>query len=140
MDIGPVEYIVVVFPDNKFTGAIAPELGRLIEAGLVRILDLTFISKDADGAIAVIEFDQLDEFAAYSALDGEVGGLLTEEDVEHAAALLEPNSSAALIIWEDIWARPLAEAILSSGGVLVEGARVPHDLVQAAFDELAAAD
>jgi hypothetical protein len=139
MPIGPVEYIVVSFPGNKFTGEIAPELAKLVESGTIRVLDLVFVGKDADGNVVAFEFDQLDELAPFAAIDGEVGGLVTTEDINHAAALLEPDSSAALLIWEDAWAAPLVDAIRAADGVLVEGARIPRDLIEAAFDELASA-
>jgi hypothetical protein len=136
MPIGPVEYVIISFPGNKFTGEIVPELARLVDSGTVRILDMTFVGKDSDGGVLVFEFDQLDELAPFAGIDGEVGGLVTSEDIEHAASLLEPNSSAVLLIWEDTWAAPLVAAMRSAGGRLVEGARVPQDLAQAAFDEL----
>ena len=139
MPIGPVSYIVVGFPGNKFNGEIAPALADLIDKNLIRVLDLIFISKDEDGNTTSFEFDQLDELAAFGDLDGEVGGLIGPEDIEHAAEGLEPNMSAALLIWEDVWATPLAEAMRDSGGVLIEGARVPHDIVEAALAELSSA-
>jgi hypothetical protein len=139
MTIGPVSYIVVGFPGNQFNGKIAPALADLIDKNLIRVLDLIFISKDEAGNVTSFEFDQLDELAAFGDLDGEVGGLLGPDDIEHAAESLDPNMSAALLIWEDVWATPLAEAMRDSGGVLIEGARVPHDLVEAALSELAAA-
>ena len=136
MAIGPVEYVILGFPDNKFTGRIVPELAKLIDNGLVRILDLTFISKDADGEVTVIEFDALEELAAFAGLDAEIGGILSEDDIAHAAAGLDPNSSAALLIWEDRWAAPFAEAVRDANGVILEGARVPHEIIQSAVDEL----
>jgi hypothetical protein len=139
MAIGPVQYIIVAFPGNEFNGGIAPELVKLVSEGTVRILDLVFISKNADSEVTVIEFDQLDELGVFGDIDGEVGGLANMEDVEHAAALLDPGNSAALLIWEDLWAAPLAEAILESGGVLIEGARVPHAIMEVAMAELTAA-
>jgi hypothetical protein len=139
MAIGPVEYIIVGFPGNKFNGDIAPELAKLVESGTIRILDLLFITKDADGNTAAIEFDDHDDVALFSELDGEVGGFISEEDVEYAAADLEPNSSAALLVWEDVWATPFVEALRASGAVLVEGSRIPHDLIEAVEAELAAA-
>ena len=139
MSIGPVEYIVVGFPGNQFNGEIAPALADLIDSGTIRILDLVFISKDGEGNIAAIEFDQLDELAPFGDLEGEVGGLIGQEDIEHAAEGLEPNTSAALLIWEDTWAVPLVDAMRASGGVLIEGSRIPHDLVEAAFSELSSA-
>lgn len=139
MIIGPVEYVVIAFPGNDFNGEIAPALGDLTRRGTVRILDLVFIAKDAEGTTASFEFDQLDELAAFGDVDGEVGGIIGPDDIEHAAESLEPNMSAALLIWEDTWAAPLAEAIRDSGGVLIEGGRIPHDLIETALAELAAA-
>jgi Family of unknown function (DUF6325) len=129
MSIGPVEYIVVGFPGNKFTGEIAPELIALVESGTVRVLDLIFIGKDTDGSVVSFEIDELDALAGFGGLDADVGGLISPEDVEYVAAALEPNSSAALLIWEDLWATPFADAVRNSGGVLLEGARMPHELI-----------
>ena len=139
MTIGPVEYLIIGFPDNKFTGQIAPELMRLIDDGLINIIDLTFISKDVDGNVTVVEYDAVEELAAFAGLDAEIGGILTDEDITHAALSLEPNTSAALLIWEDTWAAPFADAVRGSNGVILEGARIPHELIEAAVDTLAAA-
>jgi hypothetical protein len=139
VSIGPVEYVLIEFPGNRFTGEIVPALGRLIENKTVRIVDLVFIRKDADGTATTLEFDQLDELAPFAALDGEAGGLVSKEDIAYAGAGLQPNSSAALIVWEDTWATELAQAIRNANGVIVEGARIPHELVEQAFSELAAA-
>jgi Family of unknown function (DUF6325) len=139
MNIGPVEYMVVKFPGNKFSGDIAPQLAALVGSGTIRILDLLFVIKDTDGTVDSFEFDQLDELAPFADIEGEVGGFTTPEDVEYAASFLEPGSSAALLIWEDLWAAPFADAVLSAGGELVESARIPHRLVELVFDELASA-
>ena len=139
MTIGPVEYIIVGFPGNKFTGEIAPELVNLVESGTVRILDLIFIGKDADGSVIAFEFDELDESAGFGGLDGEVGGLISPADIEYAAAALEPDSSAALLVWEDLWAARFADAVRNSKGVLLEGARIPHELIAPALADLPAA-
>jgi hypothetical protein len=139
MAIGPVEYIIVGFPENNFTGEIAPELAKLVESGTIRVLDLVFITKDADGNVQAIEYEDHDDVALFNAIEGEVGGLISEEDIEYAATELAPNSSAALLLWEDVWATPFVEAMRNAGGVLIEGARIPHDLIEAAEDALAAA-
>ena len=139
MAIGPVEYIILGFPGNQFNGEVAPELGKLVESGTIRVLDLVFITKDADGVVEGIEFEDHDDVALFNALEGEVGGLISTEDIEYAAAELEPGSSAALLIWEDLWAGPFVDALRASGAVLIEGARIPHDLIEAAEAELAAA-
>ena len=139
MATGPVEYIILGFPGNKFNGEIAPELGKLVESGTIRILDLVFIGKQADGEVVAVEFEDHEDVALFAALDGEVGGLISQEDIEYAASELEPNSSAALLIWEDLWAKPFVEALRASGAVLIEGSRIPHDLIEAAEAELAIA-
>ena len=138
MAIGPVEYVILGFPGNKFNGEIAPELGKLVDSGTIRILDLVFISKDDEGDVVAVEFEDHEDVALFAALDGEVGGLISEEDIEYAAAELEPNSSAALLLWEDRWATPFMDALRASGAVLIEGSRIPHDLIEAAEAEWAA--
>ena len=137
MSIGPVEYLILGFPGNKFTGQIVPELAKLIDGGLVRIIDLTFIMKDSAGGVEVVEYDAIEELAAFAGLDAEVGGILTEEDIAYAAQSLEPNSSAALLIWEDTWAGPFAAAVRNANGVILEGARVPREIIEQAMGALA---
>lgn len=137
MDIGPVEYLILGFPGNEFTGQIVPELTKLLESGLVRVIDLAFISKDADGNVAVVEYDAVEELAAFGSLDAEVGGILSEDDIAHAALSLEPNSSAALLIWEDTWATPFAVAVRNANGVILEGARIPREIIDEAISGLA---
>lgn len=133
MPIGPVEYIIIAFPGNQFRGEIAPALERLIDNGTVRIIDLVFVQKDAAGEMSTYEFDQLDDLAPFASLHGEVSGLINQEDIEYAAAGLDVNSSAALIVWEDAWATELATAIRGAGGIVLEGARIPPDLVETAL-------
>ena len=139
MDIGPVSYTVIAFPGNRFTGKIAPELEKLIANGVVRIIDLVFVAKDEAGDTVSLEFDQLEELAPFGELEGKVGGLVNMEDLDHVAANLPPGNSALVIVWEDTWANPLAEAILEAGGVVVDSARIPHELSEAALTELAEA-
>jgi hypothetical protein len=138
--IGPVEYIIVSFPGNHFTGNVAPELAKLVENGAIRIIDLVFITKDADGNVGGFEIEDLEALAPFAQLDGDVGGVISQEDIEYAGAELEPNSSAALLIWEDKWASPFVDAVREAGGVLLEGSRIPHDLIEAAFGDLQAVD
>jgi hypothetical protein len=137
MAIGPVEYLILGFPGNNFTGQIVPELAKLLDSGLVRIIDLTFITKDASGRVDVVEYDAVEELAAFAGLDAEVGGILTDEDIAHAAMSLEPNTSAALLIWEDTWATPFAEAVRNANGVILEGARIPREIIEEVMDALA---
>ena len=136
-NIGPVEYVILGFPGNKFTGQIVPELSKLIEGGVIRIIDLTFISKDAAGGVSVVDYDAIEELAAFAGLDAEIGGILTEDDIAYAAMSLEPNSSAALLLWEDTWAAPFAAAVRNANGVILEGARIPREIIDQAMDALA---
>ena len=116
-----------------------PELIDLVASGTVRILDLIFIGKDADGSVVAFEIDELDALAGFGDLDADVGGLISPEDIEYAAAALEPNSSAALLIWEDLWAKPFAEAVRRADGILLEGARIPHEFIEPALADLPSA-
>ena len=139
MTLGPVSYTVVAFPGNRFNGNIAPEVEKLVTNGTVRILDLVFVGKDEKGDTISLEFDQLDELLPFGDLEGEVGGLVNEEDLEHVAAGLPEGNSALVIVWEDLWARPLVEAVQTSGGVVIDSARIPAGLVESALGELAEA-
>ena len=129
----PAEYIIFGFPTTQFDGTMAPALADLAEKGLIRIRDLLFIMKDADGNVAAVEIDEVDELKPFLDVKGEAGGLLTEEDVAHAAEALQPNTSAALLIWEDLWAADFANAVRNNGGVVLEGGRIPYWLWQAAL-------
>jgi hypothetical protein len=139
MPIGPVEYILIAFPGNKFNGEIVPALKELVDSGTIHIIDLLFIKKDADGTILVVELNSADpdEAAPFDDLDGEVSDLLSIEDIELAAAELPPNSSAGLIVWENIWAARFAQAVRNANGQVIANERIPHAIVEAA---LAAAD
>jgi hypothetical protein len=134
MPVGPVEYLIVAFPGNQFNGEIVPELAALIESGTIRLLDLVFIAKDADGNVLGVEFDEHDDLSPFAALEAELHNVITLEDIEYAATDLEPNSSAAVLVWEDLWAAPLVNALRDSGGILVESARIPSDLIEAAIE------
>ena len=139
MGIGPVEYVIIGFPGNQFNGQIAPELAKLIDSQTIRLLDLVFILKDGDGNVVAVEFDEHEQLAAFSSLDGEVGGFIGEEDVQHAAETLEPNSSAALLVWEDLWAAKLAQALRDADGVLIQRQVVPHEVIQEAREAVESA-
>ncbi|HEY3000689.1 MAG TPA: DUF6325 family protein, partial [Acidimicrobiales bacterium] len=114
----PVEYVIIAFPGNRFSGEIMPALAELVANDTVRIIDLAFVKKEADGTVSMFEMEDLDEAGdlGLDDLDGEAGGLLSEEDLELAADALEPDSSAALIVWEQQWAERIADAIRGAGG------------------------
>ncbi|BFV60794.1 hypothetical protein KCMC57_up58980 [Kitasatospora sp. CMC57] len=136
MDIGPVEYVVIAFPGNRFKGEIAPELRRLVDNGTVRILDLTFVKKDANGTVSHVELQALDpdEASVFEEVEGEVGGLFSAEDLDLIAQELDPDSSAAVIAWENTWAAHITGAIQRAGGLLVAHERVPAPVVAMALE------
>jgi hypothetical protein len=139
MSVGPVEYIVVKLPGNKFKGEIVPALGELVESNTIRIIDLVFIYKDEDGNVAALELEELDEDQA-SGIDGvaDAEGLLNDEDIAIAAEGLENNSSGAVMLFENVWAAKFAEALRNADGQLVANERIPYEIVAAAREDLVA--
>ena len=135
-EIGPVEYMIVAFPGNRFRGEIAPALADLVEAGTIRLMDVVFVGKDADGKVMAFELSELDPEVRQGLenLGIEETGLFSEDDLMAAAEELDPDTSAALLVWEDVWAREVAQAMRDAGGVLFDFGRLPHEVVQAARD------
>jgi hypothetical protein len=132
--MGPMEYAVFRFPGNEFNGAILPALGRLVDSGTIAVLDLLFITKDADGKSSWVELQDIaGETGGVMDVTGGQRSLLSEEDAALVADDLPPNSSAALLIWEDRWAEELANAIQSSGGEVLAVERIPKSIVDAAL-------
>src|SRR5262245_46806741 len=107
MDIGPVEYIVIEFPGNQFRGEILPALKDLLAKGTIRVIDLIVIKKDADSNVQWFEAEQLggSEAILLNEMEGEVDDILNAEDIELVAQTLAPNSTAGLLVWEDVWAK-----------------------------------
>jgi uncharacterized membrane protein len=135
-EIGPVQYMAVAFPGNKFKGEIAPALKELVASGTIRIIDLAFVIKNEEGDVVAMELEELDSESgkAFAALQAEIGDLVNAEDLKEIGAGLAPNSSAAILVWEDIWAKRFAGAMRDAGGVLIDIQRVPHEVVQAALE------
>jgi hypothetical protein len=133
-EIGPVDYMIVSFPGNQFKGEIAPALAKLVESGTIRIIDLAFVGKSASGDIVAMELTDIDPEVrkGFEKAGVEVNGLFNEEDLHAAGEELEPNSSAALLVWENVWARGVAQAMRNAGGELLDFERLPHEVVQAA--------
>lgn len=135
-EMGPIDYVVIEFPGNRMTGEAFPLLLDLVDRGLVRILDLTFVRKDADGSVAGLEIADLTAggLGELEVFQGASSGLLGADDLADAAAVLEPGSSAAVLVYENLWAAPLAVAIRRGGGRLVAGGRIPVQDVLASLD------
>jgi hypothetical protein len=135
-EIGPVEYIAVAFPGNKFKGDIIPALKELVEAGTIRVIDLAFVVKDPEGNIAAMEIEEVDSDLgqAFATLQAEVGDLVNEADLKEIGAALEPNSSAAILVWEDTWAAKFTNALRDAGGILIDRQTVPHEVLTTAME------
>ena len=133
-EIGPVDYLIVAFPGNQFRGEIGPAIADLVDSGTIRVIDIAFVLKDEGGNTVAMELTELDPDvqAALESAGIEVGGLFNEDDLQDAADGLPPNSAAALLVWENVWARKTAQAIRDAGGEVVAFERLPHEVVQAA--------
>jgi hypothetical protein len=130
---GSVELAVIAFPGSRFKGEIIPALADLVDAGTVTILDLVLVSKTEEGDVVVIEIDEADDPGMFDDLDGEVTGILSDEDALAAGEALDPGNTAAVIVWENTWARSLIGAIQDAGGLLVAHDRLDAETVNAAL-------
>ncbi|WP_254706311.1 DUF6325 family protein [Streptomyces lunaelactis] len=138
-EMGPVDYLVVEFPGNRMTGEGLPLLVDLVERGIIRILDLSFVRKELDGSVSglqIADFDGDGELDL-TLFEGASSGLLGEDDLQDAAAVLEPGNSAGIIVYENVWAGPFAAALRRGGAQLVASGRIP---VQALLASLEAAE
>ena len=135
-ELGPVDYLVVEFPpgEQHFTGELADELVALVDAGVVRLLDLLILAKDEDGNVDALELDDLEEAGELARLETEIAEILAEEDVVHLAAAMEPGTVAGVLVWENLWAAPFASAARRAGGQLVAGGRIPVQALVASFE------
>ena len=139
-ELGPVDWIVVEFPETKLTGEIAPILKDLVDRELIRVLDLIFLTKDGDGGFEVLEVTDMEdsEIGELRAYETELAMLLSEQDVIDLVETIEPGSSAAVLVWENLWAAPFGSAVRRAGGQLAASGRIPIQAVIAAAEADAA--
>lgn len=135
-ELGPVDYLVVEFPPDaqNFTGAMAEEIGRLVEAGIIRLLDLLILHKDENGDVEALEIDDLDPLDDLRVAETQLAEVLAEDDVTNLAAAMEPGTRAGVLIWENRWAAPFASAARKSGGQLIASGRIPIQALVAALE------
>jgi len=134
-ELGPVDYVVVEFPAgaSSFTGEMADELLKLVDAGTIRVIDVLVLTKDENGAVDAMELSDVGELGALQAIEAQLAELLAEEDVESLAAAMEPGSTAGVLIWENLWAAPFASAARRSGGQLIADGRIPIQAIIASI-------
>ncbi|MGW9630646.1 DUF6325 family protein [Agromyces sp. NPDC055520] len=135
-ELGPVDYLVLEFPAGQanFTGEIAEELVRLVDAGTIRLIDMIVLTKDGDGTVEAVELEDLGELGPLVALESELAELLAADDVEHLANAMEPGSVAGVIVYENLWAGPFAAAARRAGGQLVASGRIPIQAIIASIE------
>jgi len=136
MSVGPVDVYIIGFPGNKFTGRIAPAIMELVENGTIRILDLLFVTKDADGVVGVLQAEDLDaDGAAFLSIDVTQPGALDIGDAEEVSDDLPADSSALLVAFENLWAAKLVDALQAADAVVIDSLRIPVDVVQSVLAE-----
>ena len=136
-EMGPIDYIVLEWPGRQPKGDVAPLIVDLVDRGIIRILDVAFMVKDEDGSTATISLDELTA-EGFTEFAGASSGILGDDDLEDAANALNPGTSAAVLVWENRWAAPVATALRRSGGQLVASGRIPVQAILAALDAVEA--
>jgi hypothetical protein len=125
-ELGPIDFVIIEWPGRQPSGEALPHLVDLVERGIIRVLDLAFITKDEDGAVAGVEISEFgQQVEEIKVFEGASSGLLSDEDKIDAGEALEPGTSAALLVYENRWAAPFASAVRRSGGQLVANGRIP---------------
>lgn len=134
--LGPIDFVVVEFPANEsnFTGEMVEELLKLVEAGLIRVVDILILVKDADGVVDALELSDVDNLGPLEVLEAELAELLAEDDVVKIAEAMDPGSTAGVLIWENLWAAPFASAVRHSGGQLIADGRIPIQAIIASIE------
>ncbi|GGW61788.1 MULTISPECIES: DUF6325 family protein [Streptomyces] len=128
-EMGPVDYLILEFPGNRMTGEGLPLLLDLVDRHIIRVLDLSFVRKDEDGSVRALKLADMDGDGQLdlSVFEGASSGLLGDDDLAEAATVLEPGNSAGVIVYENLWAAPLATALRRSGARMVANGRIPAE-------------
>jgi hypothetical protein len=134
-EMGPIDYVVLEWPGRQPNGEVAPLILDLVDRGIIRLIDVALMVKDEEGHVAALDLASLPEFSDF---EGASTGLIDQEDLDEAATALEPGTSAAVLVWENRWAAPVAVAVRRSGGQLVASGRIPIQAILAALDALEA--
>ena len=135
-ELGPVDFVIVEFPAGKsdFTGEMAEELLKLVDAGTIRIIDIMILTKDENGDIDAVELEDLDDLGELARIEADLAEFLAEEDVVNLAAAMEPGSVAGVLVYENLWAAPFASAARRAGGQLIADGRIPIQAIIASLE------
>ena len=142
MTLGPLEYLVIGFDGDRFDGSIAREIEKVIDKGVIRLVDVVFVTRDADGGAVVIELNNTDDprFVSFAPLLAQMRALFTPEDLEEIADSLPLGTSGLVLLFEHRWAEDLKDAIGAAGGFLVTRAVVAPEVLAEVSAELEAAE
>lgn len=137
-DVGPIDYLALEFPGARLTGEGMDILIDLVERGIIRILDLRFALRQADGSFTAIELSDLDGDGALdlTVFEGVSSGLIDDDDLQEAAGLVEPGTAVGLLVYENTWAGPFVSAMRRAGAEVIASGRIPADTVVAALDAI----
>ena len=139
-ELGPVDYLIVEFPagHQNFTGKGADELIKLHDAGIIRVMDILILAKGEDGTVMAQELGDLDDLGELARLETQLVQTLSEGDVDHLAAAMDPGSVAGVLVYENLWAAPFGSAMRRAGGQLIANGRIPIQAIIAAVEADAA--
>lgn len=134
--LGPVDYLVIEFPPGhqNFTGEMAEELIKLVDAGTIRVIDAIIMTKDEDGNVDAMELSDVGDLGELVELEAELAELLAADDVEHLANAMDPGSVAGVLVYENVWAAPFAAAARRAGGQLIANGRIPIQAIIASIE------
>jgi hypothetical protein len=134
--MGPIDYLVIEFPVSRMTGEGLPLLVDLVDRGIIRILDLALVKKDTDGTVRMLEIADLDGDGKLdlAVFEGASSNLLDEGDIAEAAGVLDPDTAAGILVYENVWAAPFASALRRAGAQMVASGRIPVQALLAALD------
>jgi hypothetical protein len=133
-EMGPIDYLCIEFPEGSLTGGALPLLLDLVDRHIIRVLDLVFVRKSPDGAVLALDGREL-ELNGLGAFHGAASGMLGGDDLREAGSILEPGTAAALLVYENVWAAPLARHLRKVGAQMVAGGRIPVQQLLAALDD-----
>ena len=142
MTYGPIDFIAIEFKTDQLTGESLPALLELVKKRIIRVIDLVIIRKDQDGNYQVLEIEELapDILAVFDPLEVEISGIIQVEDIEVIAEAMEANTTAALLLFENLWAIEFGEAVIRSSGRMVMYDRIPFEVVNETLEIFAQAE
>jgi len=142
MTYGPIDFIALEFKGNQFKGEIFPALMELVNNNTIRIIDLIIIQKDAKGGVSTHELRELEDstISLFDPLKAEVNGMIKAVDIEMVGQKLDDNTTAAVMLFENVWAARFKEAVLNANGRLLMNERIPEQVVVEALEDLASAE